>query len=341
MKPTHHRAQLHKHISAFALILMSPSILISSQDNTPQMPSNTALIQSSATLPDGPTEYRLPEQLPTGITIAECYLKGKKSPATCEDGIAVTPHFIAVIDGATSKSDFSLDGKKSGRLAMEIICRSINTLAPDATMPQALEHITSSIADFYTAHGLNEEIAAAPNKRFVANGVIYSVARRELWQIGDCQLRYADTISSNEKEIDHIMSTARAMMNETALAAGMSPEELAATDPGRQFIMQFLQRQALLQNNPDPRLQHSFPVFDGTPINPSKVKVFKVPANTEIVLSSDGYPDLRPTLAESESTLRHILTVDPMCMHEGLSTKGITPGNLSFDDRAYIRFTHH
>ena len=88
-------------------------------------------------------------------------------------------------------------------------------------------------------------------------------------------------------------------------------------------------------------LQYSFPVFDGTPIDPTKVKVFTVPAGTEVILASDGYPEVFPTLAQSETHLHRLLDSDPMCMHENISTKGIIPGNLSFDDRAYIRFTHH
>ncbi len=82
---------------------------------------------------------------------------------------------------------------------MEIVCEAIAALPPEATMPEAMEHITSAIARFYSANGLEMEIKASPNKRFVANSVIYSISRREIWQIGDCRLRYADTYSRNEK----------------------------------------------------------------------------------------------------------------------------------------------
>lgn len=308
------------------------------------MPTDTISTSVAAighTMPDGPSEWAAPDVVLDGITIAESYLKGKKSPDTNEDGIIVTPAHIAVIDGATSKSSFTLQDKKSGRLAMEIVCEAIAALPPEATMPEAMEHITSAIARFYSANGLEMEIKASPNKRFVANSVIYSISRREIWQIGDCRLRYADTYSRNEKEIDLIMSRARSAMNEAALASGMTREEIMRDDPGRTFIKPFLERQALLQNNHATELQYSFPVFDGTPIDPTKVKVFTVPAGTEVILASDGYPEVFPTLAQSETHLHRLLDSDPMCMHENISTKGIIPGNLSFDDRAYIRFTHH
>lgn len=58
----------------------------------------------------------------------------------------------------------------------------------------------------------------------------------------------------------------------------------------------------------------------------------------EIVLASDGYPFLKPTLAESEAALEHLIARDPQCIHDFIATKGLEEGNKSFDDRTYIRF---
>lgn len=55
-------------------------------------------------------EYHLAES--PNFVVEEYFLKGKKNPDSNEDGILVTPYFAAVIDGATSKSDFELDGKR-------------------------------------------------------------------------------------------------------------------------------------------------------------------------------------------------------------------------------------
>lgn len=57
-------------------------------------------------------------------------------------------------------------------------------------------------------------------------------------------------------------------------------------------------------------------------------------------MASDGYPFLKPTLAESEEALAHLLAYDPQCTHEFIATKGIVVGNKSFDDRTYIRFRY-
>ena len=99
-------------------------------------------------------------------------------------------------------------------------------------------------------------------------------------------------------------------------------------------------------------------VIDGFPISRERVKV--VSLNTPqkkveqqvstdvsdtlahsaraIVLASDGYPFLKPTLSESEEALAHLIAHDPQCTHEFIATKGLVEGNKSFDDRTYVRF---
>ena len=82
-----------------------------------------------------------------------------------------------------------------------------------------------------------------------------------------------------------------------------------------------------------------YAVIDGFPIPQQHVRKLTLDFRPwEIVLASDGYPFLCPTLQESEERLAHQLTNDPMNILDFKATKGLQPGNLSFDDRAYIRF---
>lgn len=84
----------------------------------------------------------------------------------------------------------------------------------------------------------------------------------------------------------------------------------------------------------------TYAVIDGFPIQQDKIKVVKVSADTqEVVLASDGYPFLCPTLAESEARLKEQIVRDPLNINTFKATKGMMTGNLSFDDRAYIRFS--
>ena len=269
--------------------------------------------------------------------VEECFLKGKQSRQTNEDGIIATPYFAAVIDGATAKSTFTHDGKKTGRLAMELALDAIRDFPKDIDAAGAIHRITEKIHDFYVEHNLLDELKSDPGKRFTANGVIYSYARNEVWQVGDCQCIIGNLYSSNEKEIDAIMANARAVVNEVALLDGATLKDLQSHDPGREFIYPFLQKQALLQNCPVEGQQFAFPVFDGFPVQMQQVKIFPVGDAEEIILSSDGYPHLYSTLHESECYLADVLEKDPLCMRLYKSTKGMKKGNCSFDDRAYLK----
>ena len=55
-------------------------------------------------------------------------------------------------------------------------------------------------------------------------------------------------------------------------------------------------------------------------------------------MATDGYPFLCPTLEASEAELARQLADDPLNIGHFQATKACMKGNLSFDDRAYIRF---
>ena len=274
-----------------------------------------------------------------GIVVHESFLKGKHYAGSNVDGIFVSPHFVAVIDGATAKSDFLLEGKTTGRLAMELIKEALAGLPAGVTMPEAIQSVTRHIRDFYVANGLLHTVEKIPERRLTACAVIYSRARHEVWQVGDCLCRVGEKCFVNSKLIDDVMAEARAAFNEVALLGDETPESIMQRDPGRAFIMPFLKLQARFQNNPEAPSAYSFAAFDGFPVLLSQINVIPVEDGREVVLASDGYPRLCATLKESESHLLHILANDPNCMRLYKSTKGVRPGNVSFDDRAYIRFT--
>lgn len=269
-----------------------------------------------------------------GYTVEEVFLKGKKNAASNEDGIILTPDFISVIDGATSKSAFSMDGKSSGRVSMELVLEAISEFPRDIDAKGAVAAITKKIYDYYVKHDLLENVKNTPGARLTSNGVIYSVARKELWQIGDCQAMVGDKHYVNDKEIDDIMSNARAAFDEVAIVRGATLEDLRSKDPGRDFIFPFLQVQGALQNLHNH--PYGFPVLDGFDIDMNQVLVFPIEAN-EFILASDGYPTLFKTLKESESFLKKVINEDPMLIRLYKSTKGVQKGQDSFDDRAYVR----
>lgn len=256
------------------------------------------------------------------MTITEQFICGKHTAADCEDGIVITNDFAAVIDGSTSKTPKRLDpSMKNGRFAMLLISEYIKQMPADYTMNNFCRGITLRIAEEYAKRGIAEDMAKHPEERLTASAIIYSNSRKEVWMVGDCQAiidgEHYDNSKPYEQEI--------AMQRATLIKNGMSPKKSrCAIEP--QLIKAMLEGQ-----------NRQYAVIDGTPIYIPGTRI--VTASHCVVLASDGYPTLLPTLHESEEALAQHLTDDPQNITDFIATKGLVEGNVSFDDRAYIKLT--
>lgn len=263
--------------------------------------------------------------------IIEQFVQGKqKAPSLCEDGIAITPHFAAVVDGSTSK----IPGRHGGREAMQLVCEALQTLSPKADKVEMLQHLTRVLA----AHNIPEAQGDAAY-RLTCSAVIYCKARRTVWMVGDCQCRFGGTTYTNNKLVDTILTEVRCGVLHHLLAHGGSADELRRRDLGRQFIADALRDQTNFQNDPNPGNPYRYAVLDGTPVDEMLVREIAVPHDVaQLILASDGYPQVGDTLAESEEALHDLLACDPLCIDANAATKGWREGNVSFDDRCYLRF---
>lgn len=251
----------------------------------------------------------------------------------CEDGIYMDDNFIAVVDGATAKGEICWGGKTSGAYAKDTILKAMKDLDRAWDAETAVCYINQKVRE---AYGDNLSLAAEKSEeRLVANIVIYSSHVREIWSFGDCNFIVDEEVYNNEKEIDRILAGVRSLIIHLELLEGKALSDFEEKDPGREFILPLLRKQQRLQNS---RNAYSYDCIDGFEINPRNIKKIRVNENSTVVLASDGYPKLRPTLKESEEMLRLILEKDPLCIDLCKSTKGLKKGNISFDDRAYIRF---
>lgn len=101
------------------------------------------------------------------------------------------------------------------------------------------------------------------------------------------------------------------------------------------MILPFLRLQSQFANKRGP---YGYFVFDGFTDPTYPIRTVNINPGDEVVLASDGYPLLRPSLAQSERELHRLKREDPELISEYQSAKGFTPGNDSFDDRTYLRF---
>ena len=271
------------------------------------------------------------------MTIKESFQAAKSPQTTTEDGIAVTNNFAAVVDGSTSKGTLLLGGKSSGRVAMEIVCESIQHLDANITSAEAANKLTNDIRQLYIENDLLENAIAKAENRFTCSAVIFSKRRREIWFIGDCQCRFGGQTYTNEKLVDRILADIRCDAIEYLLRHGHTIEDLQLKDLGRAFILDALKDQCNFQNSKgdNPFL---YAVIDGFPIDEGMIKTIHVPPHIhEVVLASDGYPVVCDTLDATEKELQRLLRTDLLCYSENRCTKGVMAGADSYDDRTFLR----
>ena len=263
------------------------------------------------------------------MKIIESSIIGKKSPEACEDGMVITDDFIAVIDGSTSKTPKHLNpDMKNGRYAMMLISEYIREeLKADASVDDFCQGVTAYIYNkVYEKLGVEERLKEHPEERLTASAILYSRTRNEVWMVGDCQAIIDGKLYENGKPYEQEIARKRVELIEQ----GLSPAE------ARKQIEPLLIEAMLSGQN------QTYTVIDGFPIYREGVKVVAlktkpVSSPNEVVLASDGYPFLKPTLAASEAALAEQIANDPQNIHSFIATKGIVEGNKSFDDRTYIR----
>ena len=295
------------------------------------------------------------------MKIIESSIIGKKSQEACEDGMVITDDFIAVIDGSTSKTPKHLNpDMKNGRYAMMLISEYIREeLKADASVDDFCQGVTAYIYNkVYEKLGVEERLKEHPEERLTASAILYSRTRNEVWMVGDCQAIIDGKLYENGKPYEEKIARKRVELIEQ----GLSPAE------ARKQIEPLLVEAMLSGQN------QTYTVIDGFPIYREGVKVVAlkmkpvsssietyfqeqtkpvsssietyfqeqtkpVSSPNEVVLASDGYPFLKPTLAASEAALAEQIANDPQNIHSFIATKGIVEGNKSFDDRTYIRFS--
>ncbi|MDY0288073.1 MAG: hypothetical protein RBR15_04535 [Sphaerochaeta sp.] len=273
------------------------------------------------------------------MKLIEKILVGKrKDPALCEDGIFFNGDFAAVVDGCSSHKGALYEGKSSGVIAKDTILGALTMLPPQSTMEEAFLACNRALEGWYEEHHLLGVMGEDPSMRCCAYAAIVSRARREVWILGDCQALVDGQLYTSEKPIDTLMENLRALYIEVELQKGRTEAQVAQSmEPIQAKLAQQMALQSLFQNTLV-RTSFSYHVLDGFFTNVGAVQVVKLegPAK-DVALGTDGYPHLHASLHASEESLASLLEGDPLCFRENRATKGVMEGNISFDDRAYLR----
>lgn len=308
------------------------------------------------------------------MKIIESCIIGKKSPEACEDGMVVTDDFIAVIDGSTSKTPKHLNpDMKNGRYAMMLISEYIQEeLKADASVDDFCQGVTAYIYNkVYEKLGVEERLKEHPEERLTASAILYSRTRNEVWMVGDCQAIIDGKLYENGKPYEEKIARKRVELIEQGLSPAearkqIEPLLIKAMLSGQNQTYTVIDGfpiyregvkvvsvsdsssvQGSVSSSDSSSVQDSVSSSDSCSVQDpvscsgSASASDTIPSSSsEIVLASDGYPFLKPTLAASEAALAEQIANDPQNIRSFIATKGIVEGNKSFDDRTYIRFVY-
>ena len=221
----------------------------------------------------------------------------------------------------------------NGRYAMRIISRYIRRMPADISCQQFCKGITRAIARHYWLRFPKKRMAEHPEERLTASAVIYSRLRREVWLVGDCHCLIGGQYYDNPKPYEQPLAEMRAQKVSSLAGRRYTEAQLRQShDPAREAMIPTMIEAMNNQNV-------TYAVIDGFPIPQQLVPVITLDFQPwEIVLASDGYPFLAPTLAETEALLEEQRKNDPLNIGTFKATKAFVEGNNSFDDRSYIRF---
>ena len=289
------------------------------------------------------------------MKIIESSIIGKKSQEACEDGMVVTDDFIAVIDGSTSKTPKHLNpDMKNGRYAMMLISEYIREeLKADASVDDFCQGVTAYIYNkVYEKLGVEERLKEHPEERLTASAILYSRTRNEVWMLGDCQAIIDGKLYENGKPYEQEIARKRVELIEQGLSPAVARKQIEPllikamlSGQNRTYTVIdgfpiYREGVKVVSVSDSSSVQNSVPASDSVPCSDSISASDTIPSSSsEIVLASEGYPCLEPTLAASEVALAEQIANDPQNIHSFIATKGIVEGNKSFDDRTYIRFS--
>ena len=264
------------------------------------------------------------------IEIIEQFIMGKRpDQRLCEDGVYAGENYVAVIDGVTSSRGQRWGGLSSGGRAKEVILETLPALPADLDAPEFFDALDAALKAAYDKDVVCDDI----DEYLRACALVYSVRRREIWRLGDCQYIINDRLYGGGKKVDDTLINLRSLVIQYYEKLGTDEDRGVV---GRAAIQPYLHMQKFFEN--DPESDFGYGVLNGHGVCHSFIERTPVSAGDTVVLASDGYPFLRDTLEESERLLAEALKADPLCYKLIPGTKGISPDLCSFDDRSYIKF---
>lgn len=289
-----------------------------------------------------------------GYDLVECasFPKGLySSNYPNEDGFVLTDYAVAVFDGVTDKA-VSVDGNDTvrtdgmagdwfvvtpGRAAVEGLVRAVQDVGDTCDPLELVDCLHEAVATAKTIRLPNGGDAMYLDD-CAAVGAVLHVPSRRIVRVGDISVGVDGWFTRQRLFVERIAAEARGALLLSCLDEGRSVEELVEQDVGRSMVLPLLRAQSRWQNREDYVFGHAVLNGSGTP--PSMIDVIELPdESVDVVLATDGYPEMWATLAETERALAERLEDDPLHLGPPPGTKGKPPWAYGYDDRTFVRVT--
>ena len=184
------------------------------------------------------------------MQIIEQLVIGKSNQRQCEDGIAVSDGFVAVIDGSTSKTKRRINPDlTNGKYCTELVSDFIVSMPKNISLDEFCDGVTALIDSKYEHFNVNMEFLRRHSEnRLTASAVIYSSHLRQIWMVGDCQCLVNGILYENSKPQEAIAADKRSRFLKEKLSLGVSVDEIQIHDIGRDQILVNLVQDMARQN---------------------------------------------------------------------------------------------
>lgn len=244
----------------------------------------------------------------SGLSVIEHLVRSKiGDPDRGDDRILVGDDIVAVIDGVSRRPGDTFDGAVAADIVAEVLASSSG-----ATLGDVVSTITRRIADISCG-------SVAPGAVFAA--VVAS--RREVWRVGDPNVRIDGVTFGGATAPDAVSTTARAFLETTRCG---DPSAIAIELSGAQ---------RKLAN----RLTvGGYAVLDGTTVPSDFLEVWALDNREHrIVLTTDGYGTVFDDLDRTEARRVYDRERDPLGVLANLHYgKDLLAGAEAFDDRGFV-----
>lgn len=261
--------------------------------------------------------------------VIESLVEGKQNPERCEDILHLSEHYIAIIDGATSLADHG-ERRRPGRIIAEVVDATIHDMAPRLPATEFFRELSHRVTQALAPIWRDQD------ERPTASMLVYSASHSEVWVLGDGWVSIDGKVQQFSIPYADAYTFLRCAYLHTLLASGVTVESLLERDEALSLIAPFIRNQPKMQNRLPP--PYGYGVMDGSQNCVEYVRVLSVGPGKQVILASDGYPEIKSTLAQTEDYLHKLLSRDPLMIHEHPQVKGMKTGQRSFDDRSYVRF---